>query len=130
MDNEQVKQNISNKNQWLRILYMVLFAVILYLVMLVVTVVVVVQLLFALITGKPSEDVADFASDLTQYVYRIVAFLTYTDDRRPFPFNSWGEDETDTAKDTDEDDVDYEQSVENMGDAGQPGGDKRNTSDS
>lgn len=128
MDNEQVKQNMSNKNQWLRILYMILFAVILYLVMLLVTVVVIVQLLFALITGKPNEDVADFATDLTQYVYRIVAFLTYTDDRRPFPFNSWDEDETDTE--TDDDDVDYQKSAENMGDVGQPGGDKRNTSDS
>jgi hypothetical protein len=128
MDNEQVKQNISNKNQWLRVLYMVLFAVILYLVMMLVTVVVIVQLLFALITGKPNEDVADFASDLTQYVFRIVAFLTYTDDRRPFPFNSWGEDETDT--DTEDDDVDYEKSVESTGDVGQPGGDKRSTSDS
>lgn len=126
MDNEQVKQNISNKNQWLRILYMVLFAVILYLVMMVVTVVVVVQLLFALITGKPNDEVADFASDLTQYVHRIVAFLTYTDDRRPFPFNSWNENEADEE----EDDVDYQQSVETMGDAGQPGGDKRSTSDS
>ncbi len=127
MDNEQVKQNISNKNQWMRILYMILFAVILYLVMMLVTVVVIVQLLFALITGKPNDDVADFASDLTQYVYRIVAFLTYTDDRRPFPFNSWAEDETDT--DTEEDDVDYEKSVESTGDVGQPGGDKRSTSD-
>jgi hypothetical protein len=126
MDNEQVKQNISNKNQWLRILYMVLFAVILYLVMMVVTVVVVVQLLFALITGKPNDEVADFASDLTQYVHGIVAFLTYTDDRRPFPFNSWTENEADEE----EDDVDYQQSVETMGDAGQPGGDKRSTSDS
>jgi hypothetical protein len=128
MDNERVKQNISNKNQWLRILYMILFAVILYLVMMLVTVVVIVQLLFALITGKPNEDVADFASDLTQYVYRIVAFLTYTDDRRPFPFNSWDEDDNET--DAEEDDIDYQQSVETMGDAGQPGGDKRSTSDS
>jgi hypothetical protein len=128
MDNERVKQNISNKNQWLRILYMILFAVILYLVMMLVSVVVIVQLLFALITGKPNEDVADFASDLTQYVYRIVAFLTYTDDRRPFPFNSWDEDDNET--DAEEDDIDYQQSVETMGDAGQPGGDKRSTSDS
>jgi len=128
MDNQRVKQNISNKNQWLRILYMILFAVILYLVMMLVTVVVIVQLLFALVTGKPNDDVADFASDLTQYVYRIVAFLTYTDDRRPFPFNSWEEDENDA--DQEEDDIDYQQSVESMGDAGQPGGDKRSTSDS
>jgi hypothetical protein len=57
-----------------------------------------------------------------------VAFLTYTDDRRPFPFNSWDEDDNDAG--AEEDDIDYQQSVETMGDAGQPGGDKRSTSDS
>lgn len=122
MDNQNVKQNISNKNQWCRILYMILFAVILYLVMMLVTVVVIVQLLFSLFAGKPNDDIADFAADLSQYVYRIVAFLTYTDDRRPFPFNNWGEE-------TDDDDDDYMQSVENSGDAGQPGGDDRHNPD-
>lgn len=121
MDNENVKQNISNKNQWLRILYMILFAVILYLVMMLVTVVVIVQLLFSLFSGKPNEDIADFAADLSQYVYRIVAFLTYTDDRRPFPFNNWEEE-----VERDDDEEDYMQSAQQSGDAGQPGGDNRN----
>ena len=89
MDNEQLKENMSNKNQWTRIIYMVLFAIILYLSMMVVWLVVLVQLLFALITGKPNQDIADFAADLSQYVYRVVAFLTYTSERRPFPFNDW-----------------------------------------
>lgn len=123
MEQEAVKKNISNKNQWLRILYMVLFAVILYLVMMLVTVVVIVQLLFSLFTGKPNEDIADFAADLSQYVYRIVAFLTYTENRRPFPFNNWDEDE-----DSD-DETDYARSVEEMGDAGQPEGDQPNKPD-
>ncbi|MTI64539.1 DUF4389 domain-containing protein [Methylophaga sp.] len=122
MDNETVKKNVSNKNQWLRILYMILFAVILYLVMMLVTVVVIVQLLFALFTGKPNEDIGDFADDLSKYVYRIVAFLTYTDDRRPFPFDNW---EQDDEQETNDDEDDYSQSMENMGDAGQPGGDRR-----
>jgi hypothetical protein len=123
MEQEAVKKNISNKNQWLRVLYMILFAVILYLVMMLVTVVVIVQLLFSLFSGKPNEDIADFAADLSQYVYRIVAFLTYTENRRPFPFNNWDDDgESD-------DEADYARSVEEMGDAGQPEGDQRNKPD-
>ena len=120
MDNKTVKQNVSNKNQWCRILYMILFAVILYVVMILVSVVVVVQLLFALFSGKPNQDIADFAADLSQYVYRIVAFLTYTDDRRPFPFDSW---EEDAEAEPDDEDTD---SVEMMGNDGQPGGDDPN----
>lgn len=126
MENEAVKQNLVNRSQWGRILYMVLFAIVLYLVMMLVAVVVIVQALFALITGKPNDDIGDFASDLSQYVHRIVAFLTYTDNRRPFPFNNW--DEEDEAV-TEDDEDDYVSAVEEMGDAGQPSGDTPNKPD-
>ena len=126
MANEAVKQNLVNRSQWGRILYMVLFAIVLYLVMMLVAVVVIVQALFALITGKPNDDIGDFASDLSQYVHRIVAFLTYTDNRRPFPFNNW--DEEDEAV-TEDDEDDYVSAVEEMGDAGQPSGDTPNKPD-
>ncbi|KKN34082.1 hypothetical protein LCGC14_0797240 [marine sediment metagenome] len=91
MENETLKNNVSDKNQWMRILYMILFAIILYFTMMIVGLVVFVQLIFALVTGKPNSGVADFASDLTDYVHRIVGFLTYTHDKRPFPFNPWDE---------------------------------------
>lgn len=127
MENEAVKQNLASKSQWSRILYMVLFAIVLYLVMMLVAVVVIVQALFTLITGKPNEDIGDFASDLSQYVHRIVAFLTYTDNRRPFPFNSW--DEEDEAVTDSDDEDDYVAALEEMGDAGQPEGDTPNKPD-
>lgn len=126
MENEAVKQNLVNRSQWGRILYMLLFAIVLYLVMMLVALVVIVQALFALITGKPNDDIGDFASDLSQYVHRIVAFLTYTDNRRPFPFNNW--DEEDEAV-TEDDEDDYVSAVEEMGDAGQPSGDTPNKPD-
>jgi len=125
MENE-VKQNVVSKRQWLRILYMVLFAIVLYLVMMLVAVVVVVQALFALVMGKPNQDIGDFANDLSTYVYRIVAFLTYSDERRPFPFNNWEEAES-NAEEDDEDA--YVNAADEMGDAGQPSGDKRNNPD-
>lgn len=103
MDNEAIKENLSNGNQWMRVLYMLLFVVIIYLVGLIVGVVVIVQALFALLTGKPSDEIADFAKDLSRYVYDIVKFLTYTDEKRPFPFSDWSEPE---VKD-DDDDVGY-----------------------
>lgn len=126
MENEAVKQNLVNRSQWGRILYMLLFAIVLYLVMMLVAVVVIVQALFALITGKPNDDIGDFASDLSQYVHRIVAFLTYTDNRRPFPFNNWDEEDEAAAED---DEDDYVSAVEEMGDAGQPSGDTPNKPD-
>jgi hypothetical protein len=118
MDNQEVKQNLSNGQQWLRIIYMILFVIVLYLVSMLVGVVMLVQALFSLLTGKPNEEVADFASDLTRYVYQVVCFLTYQSEERPFPFSPW-------EKESDDDD-DYMTSVEDMGDA-RPDSDKKDT---
>ena len=89
MENEKLKQNISNKSQWLRVIYMILFAVVLYITMLVVGLIANVQLLFVLLSGQRNENIAEFAANVSDYIYRIVAFLTYTDERLPYPFSSW-----------------------------------------
>jgi len=89
MDKQEIKNNITNSNQWTRILYMLLFGVILYLVMMVLCVVVVVQAIFALLTGKPNTEIRRFSGDLVKYLRDIAAFLTYTDETKPYPFQAW-----------------------------------------
>jgi len=103
MDNDELKQNVRNKTQWSRLLYMLVFMVVLYIVMMLVAVVVLVQFVFALFTGKAHTSITDFATDLSRYVYQIVAFLTYSEERKPFPFTAWGSDEADIAKHTEND---------------------------
>lgn len=89
MDKHEIKNNITNCNQWIRILYMALFSVILYLVLMVLCVVVVVQAIFALLTGSPNIEIRRFSGDLVRYLREIAAFLTYTDETRPYPFQAW-----------------------------------------
>tara|TARA_R110002050_G_scaffold57423_5_gene129334 strand:+ start:255467 stop:255829 length:363 start_codon:yes stop_codon:yes gene_type:complete len=89
MDKQEIKNNITNGNQWTRILYMLLFGVILYLVMMVLCVVVIVQAIFALLTGSPNSEIRRFSGDLVLYLREIAAFLTYTDETRPYPFQAW-----------------------------------------
>jgi hypothetical protein len=89
MDQQAIKNNVTNGNQWTRILYMLLFSVILYLVMMVLWVIVVVQAIFALLTGKPNSEIRRFSGDLVQYMRDIAAFLTYTDETKPYPFQAW-----------------------------------------
>tara|TARA_R110002049_G_scaffold199670_12_gene370092 strand:+ start:163 stop:525 length:363 start_codon:yes stop_codon:yes gene_type:complete len=89
MDKQEIKNNITNGNQWTRILYMVLFGVILYLVMMVLCVVVVIQAIFALLTGSPNTEIRRFSGDLVRYLREIAAFLTYTNETKPYPFQSW-----------------------------------------
>lgn len=89
MDKQEIKDNITNSNQWTRILYMLLFGVILYLVMTILCVVVAIQIIFALLTGNPNNEIRRFSGDLVRYLREIAAFLTYTEDTKPYPFQAW-----------------------------------------
>ena len=91
MDKADIKSNLKNVNQWTRILYMILFAVIFNVASFVIGAVVLGQALFAILTGGQNDNVQKLASGLAQFIYEIVSFLTYTTEEKPFPFNSWPE---------------------------------------
>ncbi|MDB2705345.1 DUF4389 domain-containing protein [Pseudomonadota bacterium] len=88
---EQIKQNLKDSSQWMRILYMVLFAIILYFASMVTGLLIVVQAIFALITGEDNKNLRELGAGLAQYINQIYLFLTYNDQRKPFPFAAWGE---------------------------------------
>lgn len=88
---EQIKQNLQDGNQWMRILYMFLLAIALYVSMLVTGAVIVIQALFALVTGEDNSNLRSLGAGLTRYITQIFSFLTYNDERKPFPFAAWGE---------------------------------------
>lgn len=91
MAGQELKQNLQNTNQWIRILYMVLFWIVLYFSMMVAGVLIFIQVLFALITGSDNKNLRGFSADLAKYINQILLFLTYNEDRKPFPFAAWGE---------------------------------------
>jgi len=94
MEQQEIKKNIQNMAQWIRLVYMVLFCIILWPVSVILSVVVFVQLLFALVMGKTNENIQKFSAHLTLYLNQIVLFLTYNEEGKPFPFAAWGEVET------------------------------------
>lgn len=108
---EQIKKNLKDSNQWMRILYMVLFSIILYFASMVTGILIVVQAIFALITGEDNKNLRELGAGLAQYINQIYLFLTYNDQRKPFPFAAWGEvedvviDITDTQADADSSEV-------------------------
>lgn len=79
--------NSSERTQLVRLLYMLLFGLFLYLALIVLVVAVIVQFIFALFTGESIAGLRNFSRDLAQYIYQITLFLTYNEERRPFPFN-------------------------------------------
>lgn len=91
MDTETLKTNITSGKHWLRLVYMLLFAVLLYVASFVMAVVIVVQFLFALLTGSPNRNLRQFGESLALYIYRVLQFLTYSKEDKPFPFSDWPE---------------------------------------
>jgi|SRR5690554_245664 len=89
MESETIKTNLTSSSHWIRLLFMILFALILYVAGFVVAVLVLVQFLFALITGSDNTNLRQMGDSLTQYVAQTLSFLTYNSDDKPFPFADW-----------------------------------------
>jgi len=85
----KTKQNLKNKNTWMRILYMLLFVVAYAVAEFLLTAVVVVQVFFKLITGSLNERLLVLGKQTSQYVYDILRFMTFNSEDMPFPFKNW-----------------------------------------
>lgn len=88
---EQLKSNLTSGKHWMRLIYMVLFAIFLQLASVVMTVLVVVQFLFALITGSDNINLRKFGDSLSIYIFSVLQFLIYNSEEKPFPFSDWPE---------------------------------------
>ena len=74
---------------WIRLLYIVLFAIILRIADGISTLIALLQFLINLFRGQPNERLSAFGGNLGQYVAQIVHFLTYHSAEMPFPFSAW-----------------------------------------
>lgn len=82
----KIEENIKSRNTWLRLLFMVIYSVLLWLAGLVGTVIVVLGFLWVLFTGEVNRDLREIGQSVASYVYEIVRYLTFNADEKPFPF--------------------------------------------
>ncbi len=88
---DEIQKNAASGEHWLRLAFMLLFAVILQVAAAVMWVVVIVQFLFALFTGSNNENLRSFGHSLSVFIFRIWQFLSYNCEDKPFPFQDWPE---------------------------------------
>ena len=88
MNKQELKRNILSKSQWLRVLFMLLFATIYTVVFVLAKLVIVLQILFALVSAKPNTNIQQVSNYLNCYIYHILNYLTYLTDTKPFPFTT------------------------------------------
>lgn len=81
------KQNAAESG--LRLLFIILFGFIFYIAIILTLVLVVFQLGHKFITGNPNLKLQNFARDLTTFMHRVLDFLTFNSEQKPFPFDEW-----------------------------------------
>ncbi|MDH3314691.1 MAG: DUF4389 domain-containing protein [Gammaproteobacteria bacterium] len=84
-----LKQNLTRSETWLRLLYVILFAVIYTVAEVVLVAVVTVQFGFVLISGKRNNNLLQFGGRLSRYMYDLLLYFTFRTDARPYPFDDW-----------------------------------------
>ena len=83
-----LEENIKSRSTWLRLLFMMIYYVLVCLASLVATFVVVVGFLWVLFTGEVNRQLREVGQGIAAYLYEIVRYLTFNTDEKPFPFGS------------------------------------------
>lgn len=84
-----LKEKLAKKDNWITLIFIILFAFINYFVQILSWGIAIFQWLSTLITNKPNERICEFGKQLSTYSYQILNFLTYNSNLRPFPFSDW-----------------------------------------
>ena len=87
---DEIVDNLRKPNSWIRLVFMIAFAVFLYLIIApVILVIMIAQVLFTLLTGSQNTNLKDFSNALAEYIYQILKFLLYGIEDKPFPFTDF-----------------------------------------
>lgn len=83
------KDNITDPDFWLRVLYTLLFALAWQIIELVLGLLLVLQIGFRLFTGQPHTELAGLGNSLSQYAWQIGRYVTGSSEVKPWPFIEW-----------------------------------------
>jgi hypothetical protein len=86
---EQINENLKKPSTWKRIVFIMLFAVIVGVVRVVLWGIILLQIGYTLLTGNSNKNILDLSKKLAAYLYHILLFLTFNTDDMPFPFSDW-----------------------------------------
>ena len=84
-----MQRNHAKDESFIRILFMVFFAIILNISISVVMIIGFVQWLIRIIRDDEIIRLKEFSASLNEFNYQIGQFLTLNDEKKPFPFTDW-----------------------------------------
>lgn len=100
-EQSDLEKNVKMRSTWLRLFFMIIFALLYGLSRLVTAAVVAIQFFHVLFTGETNEQLKTFGHSLAIYSYEVVEYLTFNTDTKPFPLDSAWPDELPVQESTD-----------------------------
>jgi hypothetical protein len=82
-----LEKHVTAKSTWIRLLFMLLFAVLYGISRVVTGAVVVIQFFHVLLTGETNERLKAFGHSLALYSFQVVNYLTFNTETKPFPLD-------------------------------------------
>jgi hypothetical protein len=84
-----IKKSLTDKNNWLRGFFMLLFAVFYKIATIIICLIAIFQFALTIFGKKLNQNIIDFSSSLISYVYKLLLFVLFLSDEKPFPFAKW-----------------------------------------
>lgn len=95
-----IEKNLKSRPTWLRLVFMIVFYVLISVAAMVSTVVVALGFLWVLFTGAPNPQLQRFGQSLAIYLNQVMRYLTFNTDEKPFPFTEdWPIEHSDVSAD-------------------------------
>jgi len=89
MDQDEIREHLTEGSIWIRGLFMLLFGIIYSIVEIIIIAVALFQFFVRLTTGSLNPRLLDLGYSLSSYIYQIYMFLTFNSEERPYPFQPW-----------------------------------------
>ena len=87
--NDENQETLTRKQVAIRLLYTLLYVAIFEVVKTIVLLVTVFEYFFLLITLRHNEPARTFANRVATYGYRLMRYMTLSENQRPFPFSEF-----------------------------------------
>lgn len=83
-----VEDNLKSRDTWIRLIFMVIYYMLVSIASIVASAVVVLSFLAVLFTGERNRQLMTAGETVANYIREIVSYLTYNTDDKPFPFGN------------------------------------------
>jgi len=89
IEHEPCSNHCRKNAHWHRLLYMLLFGLLLNISGTVMLAVVVLQFIFTLAYGEQNPNLLRFSDSLAEFIRQALKFVSYNTEEKPFPFKEW-----------------------------------------